>query len=578
MNQFESIGIQYYTLYWLENPNQNLFDPNDEIVDKILLFIRDSFIRGEGLLIHSVKGKNRCCIVVIIYLMKKYYWSVNKCIDFLKSKKEDIEIQPYFIQQLISYEIRLSKITHTKTTNWNEITFKDNDEKLLRNTYVNGLPVKQLNLFEIEEIINNIKEEKGNLNKKSNIHINWADDDKLINYNFEKELLFQNEIKPINCHMTTKPIKSSIKKNNDNFSLSQSISINNKKNIYNGNNNLNIPGNQNKKKLKIRDDVDIDKISSEYNSISPNIIKQLIENDSFYYLGLAKNNVNYINSSNYDKSFKSHNNTKKRPLSYDNKNKKININKKNILKDNKNMNNDQINIKSYSLNKNGNIYKKGINNYNDNIVNYFVNDQNKIKKLLENNRDNKLLISLNNQNKMKDLINTFTYSNNNYINGNSQFKKLYNYYSNKILINENNSNSLSISLKKKIQESNNIKKKSKLNNFNYYFNWIDIGCFGSINNYNREKNRKRKIHSSGSNNINKNQKNKIINEIDYVLIKSRTPNFMGKDINNNKKNNIYKPHTPEIKNLNKFNKELENSFNSKNIKRPSTYNNFQNKK
>ena len=470
MNQFESIGIQYYTLYWLENPNQNLFDPNDEIVDKILLFIRDSFIRGEGLLIHSVKGKNRCCIVVIIYLMKKYYWSVNKCIDFLKSKKEDIEIQPYFIQQLISYEIRLSKITHTKTTNWNEITFKDNDEKLLRNTYVNGLPVKQLNLFEIEEIINNIKEEKGNLNKKSNIHINWADDDKLINYNFEKELLFQNEIKPINCHMTTKPIKSSIKKNNDNFSLSQSISINNKKNIYNGNNNLNIPGNLNKKKLKIRDDVDIDKISSEYNSISPNIIKQLIENDSFYYLGLAKNNVNYINSSNYDKSFKSHNNKKKRPLSYDNKNKKNNINKKNILKDNKNMNNDQINIKSYSLNKNGNIYKKGINNYNNNIVNYFVNDQNKIKKLLENNRDNKLLISLNSQNKMKDLINTFTYSNNNYINGNSQFKKLYNYYSNKILINENNSNSLSISLKKKIQESNNIKKKSKLNNFNYYFN------------------------------------------------------------------------------------------------------------
>ena len=94
MNQFESIGIQSYTLYWSENINQNLFDPNDEIVDKIILFIRDSFTKGEGLLIHSMKGKNRCCIVVIIYLMKKYYWSVNKSIDFLKSKKEDIEIEP----------------------------------------------------------------------------------------------------------------------------------------------------------------------------------------------------------------------------------------------------------------------------------------------------------------------------------------------------------------------------------------------------------------------------------------------------------------------------------------------------
>ena len=469
INQFECIGIQYYTLYWSENPNQNLFDPNDEIVDKILLFIRDSFIRGEGLLIHSVKGKNRCCIIVIIYLMKKYYWSVNKCIDFLKSKKEDIEIEPYFIQQLLSYEIRLSKITHTKTTNWNEITFKDNDEQLLRNTYVNGLPVKQLNLFEIDGINNNIKEDKGNLIKKNKNHINWAEEDKLINYNFEKELLFQNEIMPINCHMTTKPIKSSIKKKKDNLPLLQSISINNKNNLNNVNNNLNVSGNQYKKKLKIRADVDIDKISSEYNAISPNIIKQLIENDSFYFLGLTKINFNNINSLNNDKNFKIHNNKKKRPLSYDNKNKKNNSNKKNSLKDNKNLNNEQINIKSYSLNKNGIMNKKVINNYNENINNYFANDQNKIKKLLENNRGNKLLISLNNQNKMNNLINNFTYINNNYINGNSQFKKLYNNYPNKNLINDNNSNSLSISLKKQNQDNNNNKKKSKLDLFIYYF-------------------------------------------------------------------------------------------------------------
>lgn len=94
--------------------------------------------------------------------------------------------------------------------------------------------------------------------------------------------------------------------------------------------------------------------------------------------------------------------------------------------------------------------------------------------------------------------------------------------------------------------------------------------FGYVNNYNREKNRKRKIHSSGSNNINKNQKNKIINDIDYVLIKSRTPNFMGENININKfkKNDINKPQTPEIKNKNKYIREFEN--NNKNMKRPST--------
>ena len=76
-----------------------------------------------------------------------------------------------------------------------------------------------------------------------------------------------------------------------------------------------------------------------------------------------------------------------------------------------------------------------------------------------------------------------------------------------------------------------------------------MAFFGSVNNYNREKNRKRKIHSSGSNPNKSN--NKKLNDIDYVLIKARTPNFMGKNIYNNKtkKDNIKKPHTPEIKNI-----------------------------
>ena len=460
MNYFESIGIQYYTLYWSEDPIQKLFDANYEIVDKILLFIRDSFIKGEGLLIHSVKGKNRCCVVVIIYLMKKYYWSVNKCIDFLKSKKEDIEIEPYFLEQLLSYEIKLSKITNIKTSNWNEITFKDNDEKLLRNTYVNGLPIKQLNTIEINEIKHNNnlnKEDRESLIKKKN-HIKWAEKDKLINLNLEKELLFQNEIKNITCHMTNKPQKSSIKKIiKINPSLSHTLSINSKNNINNINNSN---GFKNKRKLKIRPDVNLDKISSEYNNISPNIIKQLIENDSFYFLSTSKNMT--------QNNFNEKNNKRKRPLSQDNKNKTIN-NQRNMNKEIKNINNVnnvQNNIRTYSQNKNGNTYKKGIkNNYNLNN-NYFINDQNKIIKLLENNQGNKLLFSLNNQNAMNNLINDFTYLNNNYSNGNSQIKKINNNFI-KNNLNDIISNNLSFTLKKGNLENN--RNKSKFNIFKYIF-------------------------------------------------------------------------------------------------------------
>ena len=96
----------------------------------------------------------------------------------------------------------------------------------------------------------------------------------------------------------------------------------------------------------------------------------------------------------------------------------------------------------------------------------------------------------------------------------------------------------------------------------YIFILLDIGLFCSVNNYNREKNRRRKINSSGGNAINKNKSNKNnINEIGYFLIKARTPNFTGKNINyiimNNTKdkNKIKKPRTPEIKNLIKVIKE-----------------------
>ena len=72
VNQWETIGMKYLTLNWEENPGQTLFDPKDEIAEKILFFIDDSFKNGEGILAHSFKGQNRVCIVVLIYLMKKY--------------------------------------------------------------------------------------------------------------------------------------------------------------------------------------------------------------------------------------------------------------------------------------------------------------------------------------------------------------------------------------------------------------------------------------------------------------------------------------------------------------------------
>jgi len=71
---------------------KNLFDGKDEITNRIVNFIDDASNKGEGLLISSLKGKNRSSVVVLIYLMKKYKWSLDKSIEYLKSKKNDMDI------------------------------------------------------------------------------------------------------------------------------------------------------------------------------------------------------------------------------------------------------------------------------------------------------------------------------------------------------------------------------------------------------------------------------------------------------------------------------------------------------
>ena len=213
INQWETIGMKYLTLNWSENPNQILFDPNDEIADKILFFIDDSFINGEGLLAHSFKGQNRVCIVVLIYLMKKYKWSLKKSMEYLKSKKQDVDIPPFFLSQLIKFESRLIQRGElTKDIPWSFENLKDPEEKLLRNTYINGL-----------NLINKQKKNDAFItyNKTNVRHIMWADSNPFQQMpisviDLDKDLFFKKKIKPIFPHQQRRVLKPCIKNNQNN--------------------------------------------------------------------------------------------------------------------------------------------------------------------------------------------------------------------------------------------------------------------------------------------------------------------------------------------------------------------------
>ena len=232
INQFESIGIKYLTLNWSESPKCILFNQNDEIASRIVNFVEDSYKNGEGLLVHSSRGQNRVCIVVIIYLIKKYNWTIQKCIDLLFSKKNDLFIPQYFLKQISDFENRISEIsTIKKSFNWSDEQNKEDiDEFVMRNTYVNGLPIKIKN-------DNSIKK-----NKKRNLKVGWGDTNPygksnyLVDIDLQKDLFLMKDIKNVTAHLNLKPMKSCMKGYNKKKVIIQKEVIENNKNLKDINN------------------------------------------------------------------------------------------------------------------------------------------------------------------------------------------------------------------------------------------------------------------------------------------------------------------------------------------------------
>ena len=225
---YEEEGIKYLSLNWPENPssyekNNNIISDKD--IDEIISFIDDSIINGEGLFGFSLNGKNRICVAVILYLMKKFKWPLKKCYDYVSTKKKDIDINKYYNKKLKDIEIKIfgsDNIIEDEKLFWNEEGIKDQNELIMKNTYMNEVQDYQLRK-------NNFFEEKSRY--RIIRHVEWGDNKKfakqmvqpgLIHYNIDKDLFLKTAIKDINNHVKNKPLRSCIK-NNLNLSLSINI-------------------------------------------------------------------------------------------------------------------------------------------------------------------------------------------------------------------------------------------------------------------------------------------------------------------------------------------------------------------
>jgi protein-tyrosine phosphatase len=73
-----------------------LFDKNNVTIKSIYDFVETSLSGGESVLIHSEKGQSRSSCVVVGYLMMKFGWTLYKCLEFINSRRPDLEIRASF--------------------------------------------------------------------------------------------------------------------------------------------------------------------------------------------------------------------------------------------------------------------------------------------------------------------------------------------------------------------------------------------------------------------------------------------------------------------------------------------------
>ena len=150
--------------------NQIILDSKDQISNETFTFIEDAYSKGESTLIHSIKGQSRSSTIIAAYLMRKYRWNLLKTLEFLNSRRPDLEIRANFIHQLSAYETRLTAMgIGPKTAKWTEVYDQsneyENEELLLRNTYMNAQigPLADLNILNSKQTASKIKLPENNM-------------------------------------------------------------------------------------------------------------------------------------------------------------------------------------------------------------------------------------------------------------------------------------------------------------------------------------------------------------------------------------------------------------------------------
>ncbi|KRW99053.1 hypothetical protein PPERSA_11654 [Pseudocohnilembus persalinus] len=220
-NFWENIGIAYLTLFWVENDNQVLFDPRNETVNEILDFVNEAHEQGESVLVHSVRGQSRACCVLASFFMMKYKWTLYKTLEFLNSRRPDLEIRASFFHQLTQLEQKLQKMgIGASYSQWDpKLNTNDGEDLVLTNTFLNAksAPFPDY-LINIQGKVSPIKKKKTKLQ--------WVDEQQGKNQKLGQVLVPRKQSNTGTLKKRSLSVKSIVKGSNVQFNILTGEKIN----------------------------------------------------------------------------------------------------------------------------------------------------------------------------------------------------------------------------------------------------------------------------------------------------------------------------------------------------------------
>ena len=118
--------VKYSTIeVWQEHRTPKITDL--QFVLELFRFMEEPLKNYSCCLIATKVNKCRAIVMAVIYLMLKFKWCLRRCLEFMNSKKSDIEITKQILSDLKVLEAKiqraLSKKDATMRQNW-EVTFQ----------------------------------------------------------------------------------------------------------------------------------------------------------------------------------------------------------------------------------------------------------------------------------------------------------------------------------------------------------------------------------------------------------------------------------------------------------------------